>query len=539
MREEISLKKNIITSHISSSKHKTTKEKLALKEAKVRDIATSLKAYDETAHPIGETLPMEQRIYRLKVVETFLKAAVPLSKLGMFRDILEQGGVRLTDRSHMSGLIPFVRMQEEKDIKQEISEKPISVIFDGTTRLGEALAIVIRFVDNTFTIQQRLIRLQLLAKSMTGEEIARELCNVISAQYGVCSNSLLAAMHDRAACNGVALRTLKVVYPLLVDVGCFSHTLDLVGSKFDTPTLSTFMVWWISLFSHSPKAMLLWKERTGTAYKGYSVTRWWSKFEVMKQVMELFADVQPFLEQTNVSPATVEKLLTLLSDPQQKAHLMVELAVTIDAGMPFVLATYNLEGDGPLTLSCYEAISALNVAARQAYYPNLNAKASEIACGDAQLERDLLDHAKSCVQRGISYYFAQVLTSMKQPLEAFKAARFFSPFKITEMNPNPGSLSVFPFLSSKIPSLKEELPTYLAAAESVTCEADPLLFWRRHASQLPNWAEAAKMVLLVQPSSAASERVFSLLRNSFGERQNTSLQDYVEASLMLQYNNRK
>ena len=43
---------------------------------------------------------------------------------------------------------------------------------------------------------------------------------------------------------------------------------------------------------------------------------------------------------------------------------MVELAVTVDAAMPFVKATYNLEGDGPLALSCYETISGLNVAAR-------------------------------------------------------------------------------------------------------------------------------------------------------------------------------
>ena len=48
---------------------------------------------------------------------------------------------------------------------------------------------------------------------------------------------------------------------------------------------------------------------------------------------------------------------------------------------------------------------------------------------------------------------------------------------------------------------------------------------------------AARQVLLVQPSSGASERVFSLLKNSFGDRQNSALQDYIEASLMLQYNN--
>ena len=55
---------------------------------------------------------------------------------------------------------------------------------------------------------------------MSGEEIARELINVISAQYGIGSHQLIAAMHDRAACNGVALRTIKVVYSSIVDIGC-------------------------------------------------------------------------------------------------------------------------------------------------------------------------------------------------------------------------------------------------------------------------------------------------------------------------------
>jgi len=73
--------------------------------------------------------------------------------------------------------------------------------------------------------------------------------------------------------------------------------------------------------------------------------------------------------------------------------------------MPFVKATYNLEGDGPLALTCYEPISALNVVARQADYHNLAAVASHISSGDAQMERELLQHAKSCVQPGISYYF--------------------------------------------------------------------------------------------------------------------------------------
>ena len=38
--------------------------------------------------------------------------------------------------------------------------------------------------------------------------------------------------------------------------------------------------------------------------------------------------------------------------------------------------------------------------------------------------------------------------------------------------------------------------------------------------------------------SAAPEVVFSLLTNLFVERQNSSFQDYIKASIMMQYNNR-
>ncbi len=156
---------------------------------------------------------------------------------------------------------------------------------------------------------------------------------------------------------------------------------------------------------------------------------------------------------------------------------------------------------------------------------------------------DTVHHPKKVIcysmkEPGITYYFQQVSTDMKDSLEAFKAARLFSPFRLTEINPSISSidsLTSFPFLTPEISALKQELPLYQAA---VNPSYDPLLFWKNHEIDLPVWAKAARQVLLVQPSSAASERVFSLLRNSFGKRQSAAIQDYIETSLMLQYNNR-
>ena len=51
-----------------------------------------------------------------------------------------------------------------------------------------------------------------------------------------------------------------------------------------------------------------------------------------------------------------------------------------------------------------------------------------------------------------------------------------------------------------------------------------------------NWCVIVRKFLLLQPSSAAVERVFSLLNSGFGTLQEQSLQDYIQASVMLRYN---
>ena len=131
---------------------------------------------------------------------------------------------------------------------------------------------------------------------------------------------------------------------------------------------------------------------------------------------------------------------------------------------------------------------------------------------------------------------------MQVPIAAFKAARFFSPSKVNEMNPDCSavdSLSGFPFLdSTNLGNLKIKFPQYIAAGEDIDLNYAPLEFWRTHETSLPEWAAAAKKVVLVQPSSAACERVFSLLNNSFSTQQDSSLQDYIETSIMMQYNSR-
>ena len=63
-------------------------------------------------------------------------------------------------------------------------------------------------------------------------------------------------------------------------------------------------------------------------------------------------------------------------------------------------------------------------------------------------------------------------------------------------------------------------------------------FWRANETVIPSFAYVLRAVLANSPNSVPPERVFSILNDTFKEDQDSSLADYIELSLMLQYNKR-
>ena len=94
---------------------------------------------------------------------------------------------------------------------------------------------------------------------------------------------------------------------------------------------------------------------------------------------------------------------------------------------------------------------------------------------------------------------------------------------------------------------QQQAPLYLAAAAnaptfekaSVADYSDAILaWWRANGNSFPAWAVAARMVFAISPNSASCERVFALLKNLFGDAQMSTLADYIQAALTLNYNGR-
>lgn len=76
---------------------------------------------------------------------------------------------------------------------------------------------------------------------MTEEEVAPQLIPFLQMERQVSSNALVTTMRDRAAVNSLALTIVHVVFPGLLDVGCFSYTIDNAGNNFKTQTLNEFV----------------------------------------------------------------------------------------------------------------------------------------------------------------------------------------------------------------------------------------------------------------------------------------------------------
>lgn len=100
----------------------------------------------------------------MKVVMAFLRAGILISKLEYLRYTLDK-------KRTLLDLVPFVLKEEKSRIKREISGKFLSLVFDGTSRLGEVLAVVVRYIDG-WEIQQRLVRLEFLT-----EYVRRRSCS--------------------------------------------------------------------------------------------------------------------------------------------------------------------------------------------------------------------------------------------------------------------------------------------------------------------------------------------------------------------------
>ena len=108
----------------------------------------------------------------------------------------------------------------------------------------------------------------------------------------------------------------------------------------------------------------------------------------------------------------------------------MELAAGIDVGKE--TATYDLEGDGGLSLCCYQCMQAvanawqLNLA--QMRFLNLYAVAEDLAATYPDITVGWAEsYGRDCVRQALSWFLEKFNVQLYDTMMAFKAARLMCP----------------------------------------------------------------------------------------------------------------
>jgi hypothetical protein len=111
-------------------------------------------------------------------------------------------------------------------------------------------------------------------------------------------SDVVAAGVDACLVNTLALTMINQDYDVnwLVYL-CLSHHVNNAGDKAKFVVLSQSWMLLQKIFTHSDKGKVIWERVSGIAWKTYSSTMWFNKFEVEQFLMKLFPDSPKVLSQ--------------------------------------------------------------------------------------------------------------------------------------------------------------------------------------------------------------------------------------------------
>lgn len=220
-----------------------------------------------------------------------------------------------------------------------------------------------------------------------------------------------------------------------------------------------------------------------------------------------------------------------------------------------------------MSVFAYDEVKSIHAMLQAKHWPIVSAF---IATFPASERAELEAHANSVFEPVLHYFEDRFVGRdgrtgiMETEMTRFRFARFAAPqyvgahhgtFPAVLNSPEGQKLQlVMPYVTPPVfDALRAELPIYVMEAPSFDTTTTPgakkgdlwkevsdkmLAWWKSKQTTLPHWSTFARRVFLIQPSSAAVERVFSILNDIYTKERYSSLNDVIELSCMYKYNTR-
>lgn len=221
----------------------------------------------------------------------------------------------------------------------------------------------------------------------------------------------------------------------------------------------------------------------------------------------------------------------------------LELAVYIDAGKILVDATARLEGDGFLAPFASDLINTIRLAPGVIQFSNLEAELSYQNYDVITMQQKFAVYTTKILP---AYeYINEVFDNdpcLRDSLKIFQTCKWLLPTSAKYMDTSKflnDIISSGLMQQPEVTDLLKELPVYLQLASTVGTEMNPYNlfdFFVDHRDKLRMFYVLACRAALLQPSSATSERVFSMLEASLKSNMGSLLGDGISGRVLLRYN---
>ena len=353
----------------------------------------------------------------------------------------------------------------------------------------------------------------------------------------------------------------------LLWIPCLMHAMSNLGTRLRKAfaPVKSFMSGYKKMSNTSEAARALWKVECKAECPRLADKSFWKWWDCARAVLHCWRHVGAFLKiatQRGIATKSVAKMLDAFGKPELK----IQLEFCISAGMPFHHTGFLLECDGfalPFAQGRLSIISEWCVAWQHQRLDHPTILAAMHTAAESGVRGALLEDLKKALLNTalmvVANFERAVNFEMSSLLPLYRAAGLLHPARYLweqEKVEFSGILHSCVDTLTRLKgigdraSLKAQLlgehPEYLRAAKewkaSVGSEpgADTPSrlweWWRSLACRLPAWFSVAKILVLLQPSSAAIERFYSLVKANSYDTQGAESQETLASRCMALYN---
>ena len=149
--KKLSVKLTTIREHLQSKSHESNAHTFFTTKATTKSMNDYISDRRFNDSEVGtRNLPLETQHFRQDLVATAMELGIPLAKVAseQFRNfLLRHSNHRVPSRQILAAATSSIRDGARNLVLEALKGKYFSIAFDGCSRMGEILAIVVRFID--------------------------------------------------------------------------------------------------------------------------------------------------------------------------------------------------------------------------------------------------------------------------------------------------------------------------------------------------------------------------------------------------------